>query len=68
MDAERCAMVVTEFALIGLGLFYLLGYGLWVFGDAKDIYVKATERLHRRKMETFDKLIALEKARNGSHG
>jgi hypothetical protein len=66
MNAERCALVVIEIAFIGLALFILLGGGLWVFGAAKDIYVKATERLHRRKMETFDKLIALEKARNGS--
>jgi len=65
MDAERCALVVTEFAFVGLCLLIVLGYGLWVFGEAKDIYVKATERLHRRKMETFDKLIALERARNG---
>jgi hypothetical protein len=68
MDAERCALVVMNFVLIGLVFFILLGFGLSIFAEAKDIYVKATERLHRRKMETFDKLIALEKARNGSLG
>jgi hypothetical protein len=45
-----------------------LGCGLFLLGMGMEAVKEATEAFHRRKMQTFDKRIALEKARHGSPG